>query len=185
MHWQATGLKTKQKRNKKELRCEYNSKAITDFTLLGAFNSQIACGSALQESLEWNRHKVQWAVRCWETLAIPLAVSNAWPASQTRSSVHSFRRYKNSTRSVTPFSLVHVLPSYVARAQCNIATLKPSWSRPSSPHIFFKDRSVPRDTSASSIRLAVLFARLQIRVSTLGPLHSALKAFAVQPLHPP
>ena len=83
--------------------------------------------------------------------------------------MNSFRRHMNSTLSVMPFSLVHLPPSSVAPAQFHIAALKPSWSSPNSSHFFERKIWATRHLDFL-IRLAVLFARLQVRESTLGPL---------------
>ena len=100
-------------KNYKELRCEYNSKAIADFKLLGAFNSStdrlrlIFAGVAGVAGVE----PAQGAVGC------PL-LEDACDSSRCvkfmahfsdKVSVNSFRRYKNATLSVMPFSLVQTL----------------------------------------------------------------------------
>ena len=136
---------------------------------------QIACGSSLQESpespesLESNQHKVQWAARCWKTLAIPLAVSNTWPTSQTRSP----RERSEGTRirlCLSCCSVSSICPQALWHER-NITSLH--WSRlgnaPLIPYLFKRTICATRHLDFL-IRLAVMFARLQIRESTLGPL---------------
>ena len=136
---------------------------------------QIACGSSLQtsleslESLESNQHKAQWAARCWKMLASPLAASTHGPLlrqglRELFLKVQEFDSVCHSVQS-RPFA-PKLFGTSAIQHRCIEAVLVLALLIP----YLLKRKICATRHLDFLIRLAVLFVRLQIRESSLGPL---------------
>ena len=148
--------------------------SLTSNCLERSTRPQIACGSSLQESpesLESNQHKVQWAARCWKTLGI-LSLCQIRGPLLRQGLRELFPKVQKSN------SVCHAVQSrpFVPNLYCTSAILHRCIEAVLvlALLIFFfveKKRKICATRHLDFlIRLAVLFARLQIRESSLGPL---------------